>query len=183
MGDRKVYTTLHIYDYSDWVGRRQYERGSHDTISIRIDEGKQQLKRELDKLLKEGKIFQKAVFTTHGNSGAIWLAADMVSPVTWYQDFHSHQYERLFPFRNARMYFDGCNVAAGDDGWKFLEAAARTFFRYAGGNVFGWTSAGFGLPSVIPWIGGHTEHLWGDVRGVVLTPGDDGGAYLLRWGS
>ncbi len=50
-------------------------------------------------------------------------------------------------------------------------------------NVFGWTSTGFGLPSVIPWIGGHTEHLWGHVWGMVIAPADDGGAYLLRWGS
>ena len=74
-------------------------------------------------------------------------------------------------------------VADGDDGWEFLEAAARTFFRSAGGNVFGWTSKGLGMPSIIPFIGGHTEHLWCDIRGVVITPADDGGAYLSRWES
>ncbi len=183
MGDRMVYTRLHVYDTSDWVGRRQYEGGSDDTYSIGISDGVAQFKSELDKLLASGKIFQKCVFTTHGNKGAIFFNHQQITAYELYKNFNAPHYEKLFPFRDVKLYFDGCNVAEGDDGWKFLEAAGRTFLRKGGGHVMGWTSAGIGLPSVIPWIGGHTEHLWGGVRGVYVLPDErDGGLYLRRWG-
>jgi len=81
-------------------------------------------------------------------------------------------YERLFPFPHTEIYFAGCNVAGGEYGWRFLEAAARTFCRLRGGWAVGWTSSGLGVPSWFPWIGGHVEHITGDTRAVSVT--DDG---------
>jgi len=135
----------------------------------------------LNDLIESGKIFERAVFTTHGQAGQINFNHQGINAHVLYKLINAYRFDRLFPVKNARMYFDGCNVADGDDGWSFLEAAARTFFRSWGGNVFGWTSKGLGMPSVIPFIGGHTEHLWGNIRGVIITPADDGGAYLKRW--
>ena len=181
MTDRSVYTLLHIYDTSDWVGRRQYESSHDDVYSIGVSSGVNELLEKLNDLILNGKIFRRAVFTTHGHAGQISFNHQRIDTTVLYKMINAYRFDRLFPFANARMYFDGCNVAEGDDGWSFLEAAARTFFRTAGGNVFGWTSKGLGMPSVIPFIGGHTEHLWGDIRGVIITPADDGGAYLKRW--
>ena len=182
MGDKKVYTRLHIYDTADWVGRHQYKGSNDDTYSISIDEGPQQLLGELNKLLTDGKIFRKVVFTTHGNAGAIFFNHKQITWYELYHDFNAPHYERLFPFKNAKMYFEGCEVAAGDDGWKFLEAAGRTFFRVAGGAVLGWTSPGLGLPTFVPSIGGHTAHLSGSVRGVLVTPDDADGLIFNYWG-
>ncbi len=168
-------------DTADWIGRRQYEGGDDDTYSI--GDGIAQFKSELDRLLASGKIFQKCVFTTHGNEGAIFFNHQRITAYELYRNFNAPHYERLFPFKDVKLYFDGCNVAGGEDGWKFLEAAPRTFLREGGGHAMGWTSAGLGLPSVIPWIGGHTEHLWGGVRGVYILPDDsDGSLYISRWG-
>ena len=183
MADRKVYTLLHIYDTSDWVGRRQYEASRDDVYSIAVSSGVSELMEKFNDLVESGKFFRRAVFTTHGGAGRISFNHQRIDAKRLYKLFNEYRYDRVFPFQNSRMYFDGCNVADGDDGWEFLEAAARTFFRSAGGNVFGWTSKGLGMPSIIPFIGGHTEHLWGDIRGVVITPADDGGAYLSRWES
>jgi hypothetical protein len=182
MADRKVYTLLHIYDTSDWVGRRQHETSHGDVYSVAVSSGVHELMEKPNDLIQDGQFFRRAVFTTHGGPGSISLNHQKINAEILYKMFNQMRYDRIFPFKSTRMYFDGCNVADGDDGWKFLEAAARTFLR-AGGNVYGWTSVGLGMPSVIPFIGGHTEHLWGDVRGVVITPADDGGAYLNRWES
>jgi hypothetical protein len=60
---------------------------------------------------------------------------------------------------NARVYFNGCNVAEGHEGWKFLEAAAATFLTSVGGEVFGQTSLGESNP-----FSGHVVHFWGTTR-------------------
>jgi hypothetical protein len=73
MGDKLVYARLRIYDTLAWIGRRQYEGGDDDTHSVGISDGIAQFKSELDRLLANGKIFQKCVFTTHGNDGAIFF--------------------------------------------------------------------------------------------------------------
>lgn len=60
---------------------------------------------------------------------------------------------------NARIYFNGCNVAETNSGWEFLETAAGVFMTSGGGQVFGQTSVGFGNP-----FNGHVVHLWGSTR-------------------
>jgi len=47
-------------------------------------------------------------------------------------------YRRLFPF-GGKIIFDGCEVAAGDDGTAFLAAVGRAFFKKSGGVVIGPT--------------------------------------------
>ena len=69
-----------------------------------------------------------------------------------------------------KIYFDGCNVAEGKDGWDFLAAAGETFLR-SGGITMGWTSLGSGMPGWVPFIGGHTEHFWGDTKVIQFGPG------------
>ena len=96
------------------------------------------------------------------------------------------------------MYFGGCNVAEGDAGWQFLEAAGRVFLRSAGGVVFGHDSAGLAvrlrapIPGLFGAVGevlgvfgfhsalggglrslykGQTFHPWGATRYVTVAPG------------
>ena len=167
MGDKKVYTRLHVYDTSDWVGRRQYESGGDDTYSISIDEGPQQLKDELDKLLRSGKIFQKIVFTTHGNEGAIFFNHKQI---TWYElfkNFNAPHYERLFPFKNAKMYFDGCNVAAVMTAGSFWKRRAGHFFAMQEAMSWAGPPQGLGCPLLF--------------RGSVATPSIYGAALGACW--
>jgi hypothetical protein len=108
--------------------------------------------------------FDAAVFSTHGNAGTIFFGKEAVQ----YRGLYSlmldqHYYSRLFPSSNSRILFGGCNVAEGDDGWKFLLAAARCFLVY-GGEAIGWTSAGFQAPFSLRH--GHIVHLWGDTKQV-----------------
>jgi hypothetical protein len=176
----RAYNLLNVYDTSDWVGRHQGHRDGSDTYSIDV-QSVTGLKSTLDQLLRDGFTFQKALFTTHGSSGVIYFAGDALTPHDLYQDFNAGHYERLFPEATTKLYFDGCNVADGEAGWWFLEAALRTFCRSAGGYAYGWTSSGFGIPSFVPWIGGHTDHAWGHTRYVFLNPASGGGAYIKRW--
>src|SRR5262249_31480945 len=127
----------------------------------------------------EGKRFTRAVFDTHGNSGGItfngqWLTADVLR-----DSFEGRGYDTLFPFM-GRIYFSGCNVAEGDAGWSFLEAAARAFLRRGGGVAFGHTSKGFAVTdwaaafggALFAWkYGGHVLHLTGESRYVGVPPG------------
>lgn len=178
---RKVYTRLAITDRAEhsWKMTMPHRKSDDETYVLDIDSGEiGELKYELIKLLKSGVIFQNAVFTTHGNSGMIFFADRYIDANELYHGFYHDGLERLFPFKNAKVYFGGCNVAEGDDGWGFLKAAALTFLRYAGGSAIGWTSAGFSAPTWVPWVGGHQGHAWGDTRRVSITPSAGGGADL-----
>jgi len=72
------------------------------------------------------------------------------------------------------LYFAGCRVADSEQGWSFLEAAARTLLATSGGVAIGFTSLGFGSP-----FSGHVRHLWGDTRQVMFIPGRDGANLLF----
>ena len=178
-GRSVIYKLLSIYDDSDEVGRKQGGHSGSDVYSAGI-QGIKQLQDLFNDFIIRGIAFRNMVFTTHGIPGAIDLGDDRITYYTWYNKFNSGHYERLF-LDDARVYFDGCNVAAGEDGWKFLEAAARTFMRGSSGQAFGWTSVGYGMPSWVWFIGGHTEHLSGHARYVFINPAKDGGLYLKRW--
>jgi hypothetical protein len=133
---RKRYKLLSIFDAFDWVGRQQGGHVGSDVYTVRV-ESLDQLKTLLDRLLSEGMTFQNAIFTTHGGPGRIRFGDangnERLTPHVLFSRYNAGRYERLFPSKGARMYFDGCNVAAGEEGWLFLEAAARTFLRQAGG--------------------------------------------------
>ena len=128
------------------------------------------LKEALAKLAEENATFDAAVFSTHGNKGKIYLGDDGID----YSDLYvmmvdEVDYSKLFPGHNTRILFGGCNVAEGDNGWKFLLAATRCFLR-SGGEAIGWTSKGFQAPFGLR--GGHIVHLWGDTRQVRSMGGD-----------
>jgi hypothetical protein len=122
-----------------------------------------ELKRVLSSLLAANTTFDAAVFSTHGNKGVIWFDEDSLAWWDIYQNFFPGNYSSLMPSGNGRILFGGCNVADGDDGWKFLLAAARSFLEF-GGEAIGWTSKGFQAPFGLR--DGHIIHLWGDSRQV-----------------
>src|SRR5262245_39027291 len=100
----------------------------------------------LRSLVASNTTFDAAVFSTHGNKGVISFGGTGVD----YSDLYvmmvdEVDYSKLFPGTNSRILFGGCNVADGDNGWKFLFAAARCFLR-TGGETIGWTSKGFQAP-------------------------------------
>lgn len=74
-----------------------------------------------------------------------------------------YDYSSLFPDFKSRILFGGCNVAEGDEGWRFLLAASR-YFLNNGGETVGWTSKGFQAPFGLR--DGHILHLWGDTKQV-----------------
>lgn len=124
-----------------------------------------ELKRLLTALASDKTTFDAAVFSTHGNEGRIFFDGESLSPYKLYKDFFPDRaaLSGLFPKSNARILFAGCNVGEGDESWKFLLAAARTFLGN-GGETIGWTSVGFAVPFGLR--DGHVVHLWGDTRQV-----------------
>jgi ribosomal protein L35AE/L33A len=121
-----------------------------------------------DKLLENGTTFGGAVFITHGDSGVIRFDGSDLNVKSLGLYFAGHAYETLFP-GTSRLYFAGCDVADGDEGWKFLEKTGQVFLKRGGGISYGWTSLGFAVPSWFAISPGHAVHLWGDVRGVRIT--------------
>ena len=124
----------------------------------------------LRSLVASNTTFDAAVFSTHGNKGAIFFGGEQVTYRGLYtMMLDKVDYSKLFPGTNSRILFGGCNVADGDDGWKFLLAAARCFLGH-GGEAIGWTSAEFQAPFGLR--DGHIIHLWGDTRQVRNMGGD-----------
>jgi len=130
-----------------------------------------ELKRVLQNLIFSGHTFDNAVFSTHGNSGVIFFDDEQLAYWQLYKHFfYDVDYSALFPRRNARILFNGCNVADGVDGWKFLVAAARCFLTQISGTAIGWTSKGFQAPFGLR--DGHVIHFWGDARAVMVLKGN-----------
>jgi hypothetical protein len=79
MADRKVYALLHIYDTSDWVGRRQYEASRDDVYSIAVSSGVYELMEKfvlMDVMSRTG--------MTDGNSSRQQLGPFFVLPEEMY---------------------------------------------------------------------------------------------------
>lgn len=149
------YGLLHIYDSSDLrVRQTAATRGAANMLGI----GKlADLGPALDKLVRQGHYFERILFETHGGPGRIWFDTGRLTAGYW-QARRGRRWGHLVT-TNARIYFNGCNVAEGPNGWKFLEAAAEVFMKPGGGSIFGQTSFGFGNPFT-----GNTVHLWGKTR-------------------
>jgi hypothetical protein len=171
---RKSYRLLSINDVMSWRTRLFSREGNEDTYTVNVDEGIDGLCSKLSWMINEGMTFQNAVFTTHGNRGVIFFGHEYIVAETWYTKFHGSGYARLFPFKDTKLYFAGCRVADSEQGWSFLEAAARTLLATSGGVAIGFTSLGFGSP-----FSGHVRHLWGDTRQVMFIPGRDGANLLF----
>ena len=173
---KKLYDLLSINDASSRQMRLLSREKSNDSYTINVDEGHARLRGEMSILIEQGVQFRNCIFTTHGNEGVIFFGNQWINQEVWYSQFYSRGYDRLFPFPNTKLYFAGCNVADGPRGWKFLEAAARSLLRRAGGAAIGWTSLGFGSP-----FSGHMRHLWGDTRQVMVLPGGESLRFYENW--
>lgn len=152
---------LYIYDSSSGIDRVQaFGRfGDADgVVQIGIEKGIAELKNAFDGLVQRKQIFDRVLFQTHGGPGRIWFGNDSLTKDVLRTTFSG--YTSLFP-GPARIYFDGCNVAEGGAGTDFLIVAGSVFLTSGGGEVVGWVTLGFGMPGVLPFIGGHTVHFGG----------------------
>jgi hypothetical protein len=182
----KDYDLLFVYDAEE--SAESVARADAD-ICVGVSGGVAGLERELDKLLAQGMAFKRAIFDTHGTYGGI-LFGDKPKYTHTQRTLDSDalvaistgkNYDRLFPQR-ASIYFNGCEVARGIGGMKFLETAGRIFLRRMGGLVFGHTTNGYDIPDWIlilggPWtlhrFGGHVYHPSGGEVYVYVLPGGD----------
>ncbi|MFI0847218.1 hypothetical protein [Mesorhizobium sp. IMUNJ 23232] len=147
--------TLSIYDGGDSIAI-SVGRGVAASDYVAVTGGADGLIASLDKLLANGKQFSNAVFTTHGVDGAINFKGDITFiNARWIQNPKSglagKGYHRLFPHFPS-IYFQGCNVAEGDNGWKFLEAVGSVLCLN-GGSVSGRNTAGLGVRRNVGWAG------------------------------
>ncbi len=158
---------LQIYDSGVktpiWHGQL-FEARDDAAVALGVTTRKQ-LHEGLHKLIADGRTFSKVVFDTHGEPGLLWIGDD---PVMYFEfwgnpNWRDAGYDKLFPFE-TKMIFGGCNVADGDNGWKFLENAGKLLLRNKGGYTLGWTSLGFRLFN-------HDMHFWGDWRRVNFKAG------------
>ena len=175
----KAYTVLLINDTSTPQARWMAREGTADSYSINVDfsgadehsayyPGVAYLAGRMFSLVEQGVTFRKCVFTTHGSSGTVKFGTDELTAYGWYSQFYNRAFHRLFPGPDAEVYFAGCEVAAGSRGWKFLEAAARSLVRGAGGWAVGWTSNGYKLP-----FKAEPVRFSGDIRQVYVFPGGE----------
>jgi Domain of unknown function (DUF4347) len=101
---------------------------------------------QLGKLKADGVLIDRLVVDTHGKPGGIWFGDDLLTtPLV--QGMKLNGYESLFA-PDARIFFQGCNVAAEDTGRKFLEAVALTFLFKGGGRAGGCTTTGHVYPDL-----------------------------------
>jgi hypothetical protein len=135
---------LLVYDENEegFVGRRQIQKAS-ERVAVK---GTKQLAEQLQKLILAGATFSRALFFTHGASGEIHFdRGTSILSIHNFEDVLDRQdYDRLFP-EYSRIYFDGCNVAAGQEGWSFLTLVGKKFLRQKGGLTSGFIGKGVGL--------------------------------------
>jgi Domain of unknown function (DUF4347) len=157
-----VENKLYIYDKSSNIDRIQAAQrfiGDKDVLAIGITVGVANLQKVFEMLSGNNQKFDRVVFQTHGSPGKIYFGNEHVDALTLKSRFQN--FDNLFP-AYTRIYFDGCNVADGEDGTNFLLAAGAVFLRRAGGEAFGWRNIGHAVGSQwIPFIRGHTIHLGG----------------------
>lgn len=149
---------LIINDNSDYVNRWQEFRwfSSSDVITLSIGSLKELID-GLTGLIQKRMVFDKVVFRTHGNIGQMWLGGDQIYAGDWLNLASQINFPALFPGRTI-VYFDACDLVAGETGTNFLIKAGQALLRGGGGSISGWTSLGFAVPGIIPFIGGHTIH-------------------------
>lgn len=124
-----------------------------------------EMRQAFDDLLSANTRVERLLVETHGSSGRIGIGHDVIDYVNVISWFAGRGYERMFT-SSARILFNGCSVAEGTNGWRFLETFGSIMLRLNGGQVTGWTSGGSSNP-----FNGHVIHLWGDVRSVFFAPG------------
>jgi hypothetical protein len=150
---------LYIFDKNSLYDRMQ-SRGrfsSEKDVVTLPTESRKDLIVKLNELIKKREVFDRVLFQTHGGHGAIWF--DMpIGPWGWVSLADEVNFKALFPGR-TKIYFDGCVVAAGDEGTDFLIKAGQSMLKAGGGWTLGWTGSGFAMPGFVPLWGGHTVRL------------------------
>jgi hypothetical protein len=167
-----MYSKLFIYDAEDDDNREQAEARFNEGAGVHPlpCRSLEDLMDSLDRL-RGRMIFNHVRFQTHGHPGHIRMGPDRLYDTTFEFGMKDKGYDELFPSYTL-IYFDGCNVAADDEGTDFLIAVGGAWLRRAGGETFGWTNPGYGFGG-FPFIGGHTVHLrsTGNVVRVYFGPG------------
>jgi hypothetical protein len=119
----------------------------------------------LDGLRSSGVKLDQLRITTHGRSGLIVFGTDPLISANIGPRLAGRGYEDLFA-PGANVYLDGCNVAEGRDGTKFLKKLGELFFVKVSGSIQASTSFGFGVP-----FGLDVVHFWGDTKTLYYSPG------------
>lgn len=159
---------LHIIDNHDAsIRETSAARSTPDRLVI-CAESVDEVTRSLDRLVTENRFFDRVLFETHGRPGEIVFGREALNAAWMNTNWRNRNYSRLTPGL-TRIYFNGCNVAAGESGWQFLEATARVFLNR--GEVFGHTSLGLVFP-IYSTLTGHVVHLDGSARKVTKVAGD-----------
>lgn len=169
-----MFPKLYIYDASSPEDRDQASLrfGEDDNVWVLGVSSKGQLIAELNRLIVEPAYFSRVLVQTHGSAGCIKFNGGSIYDTTLRSDFARYGFHRLFPFY-TRIYFDGCNVAEGSLGDDFLDTVGSIFLRAGGGEVFGWTSPGYGMTSafILPFLAGRTIHVSGELKKVHFRAG------------
>jgi len=133
---------------------------------VPIHGGRHGLLIALDKLVKDGQSFSRALFETHGSSGSIYFGGESITGDTFRTFYNARGYDRLFSYLFCRIYFNGCSVADNPYGWDLLDAAGAVFLRLGGGAVFAQTEPGY--PN---FFNGHVYHFGSFTSYSVWAPG------------
>jgi hypothetical protein len=158
---------LHIYDAESisirataWA-RRNSGIGHLLTYPVPVVGGIRGLQGALDKLVADGETFQRALFETHGGVGHISFDGERIDADVLRSMYRGRGYEKIFPWALSKIYFNGCAIADGNDGWSFLDTAGSVFLRMAGGVTLAQTGPG---RIVLPWavMTGHVVHFSAD---------------------
>jgi Domain of unknown function (DUF4347) len=164
-------TKLYIYDSTSDADTAQADgRFDEDEVYTVAVPSKEELIRALDRLVARRAFFNRVLVQTHGEPGCIKFNGLRIYDTTLRDSFAARNYHTLFPMY-TRIYFDGCNVAGGSMGTEFFQKVGQIFLKIAGGEVFGYTSPGYGVSGWVPFIGGHTMHFSGELKKLYFAPG------------
>src|SRR5262249_6529340 len=162
---------LHIFDADDHgisaTARSRTVRGAR--MLLGITGGVASLVPALDALPSRGTVYDRILFETHGSPGRLYFNHQALDANWVLASMKGRRYEALCP-QSAHVYFNGCNVAAGREGMRFLRAMASVFLLAAGGVVFGHTSLGYELP-LYSGFTGRVVHVGGEVRRIYYASG------------
>ena len=164
---------LHIYDASDnmiiataFVRRNHPMKSMLDYVhAVPVEGEKAGLRAALDELVSTDTQFGRALFETHGSTGAIYFGGEAVTGAD-FRGWAGRGYERIFSYLWARIYFNGCNVADSPNGWDFLDGAGSIFLKRGGGTTFAQT--GVGRPII---FSGHVHHFGSSTAYSLWAPG------------
>lgn len=122
------------------------------------------LRAAFDALKSTTSKIERLLVTTHGGPGRISFGKQRldVTNLGW---ITGRGYEDLFE-TGARVFLDGCNVAEGSAGSKFLRKLGEAFFIKVSGSIAASTSVGLGNP-----FGAGVYHLWGETKRLYFQPG------------